>query len=94
MNVKLISVAAFIILVIQQVLHVHLFFKKINIHFFFLNNYAYIIFYLVDPNDSQRVAQVIQDSRIVVIVVLDQALHDILDHKKSRRLLNKIRGTG
>lgn len=94
MNVKLISVAAFIILVIQQVLHVHLFFKKINIFFFFLNNYAYIIFYLVDPNDSQRVAQVIQDSRIVVIVVLDQALHDILDHKKSRRLLNKIRGTG
>lgn len=94
MNVKLISVAAFIILVIQQVLHVHLFFKKIKIFFFFLNNYAYIIFYLVDPNDSQRVAQVIQDSRIVVIVVLDQALHDILDHKKSRRLLNKIRGTG
>lgn len=46
---------------------------------------------LTDPNDSQRVAQVIQDSRIVVIVVLDQALHDILDHKKSRRLLNKIR---
>lgn len=94
MNVKLISVAAFIILVIQQVLHVHLFFKKIKFFFFFLNNYAYIIFYLVDPNDSQRVAQVIQDSRIVVIVVLDQALHDILDHKKSRRLLNKIRGTG
>lgn len=46
---------------------------------------------LTDPNDSQRVVQVIQDGRIVMIVVLDQALHDILDHKKSRRLLNKIR---
>lgn len=46
---------------------------------------------LTDHNDSQRVAQNMQNPNIVVIVVLDNALHDILDHKKSRRLLNKIR---
>ena len=45
------------------------------------------------PSDSQRVAQSLS-SEIMLVVVLDEALFEILDHKNSRRLLYKIRGRG
>ncbi|XP_061173024.1 uncharacterized protein LOC133182263 [Saccostrea echinata] len=46
---------------------------------------------LTGPEDSQRVAQTLNDESAIIIAVLDQTLHEILDDKKSRRLLNKIR---
>nr|XP_022332173.1 uncharacterized protein LOC111129921 isoform X2 [Crassostrea virginica] len=45
---------------------------------------------LAGPSDSQRVAQSLS-SEIMLVVVLDEALFEILDHKNSRRLLYKIR---